>query len=263
MSTLKWLKWHHFVTSKFSLEIYDINKLKSGDKLEVFILDKDFTLNSNKSKQLKLNKNLMTKPEYFFRNNRAIYTHKSGLSGTLILHSENKVVTLNEFEFHLECEPNQWHPLQKGFLSKYHHSGTDKIYNLQHWTSFSQSTRVGFEGPMILWSDLRNLPDIHWKNVHQRQFTFLSSKTDSTETIPFCSNKSEIYFGYNSKMVATDMFTSIMNNLHIHKQKIPDKVIIYFEENTSTKINKIYGYRATKKTIDGHETVDLIKFFVK
>lgn len=35
---------------------------------------------------------------------------------------------------------------------------------LKHWTKFKKDNHVGFRDPMILWSDLKKLPKLYFKD---------------------------------------------------------------------------------------------------
>lgn len=172
-TTLKFDEWSIFAHDNCAVTIADIKKMKHGESLKVLIMCRnvwDTSLVSDvRGKSLD--------PQTFFKNNWGIYVHDKDLCGKFLLfsfetNSDNPDldnVDLNSicrpgFEFEIEYKPNCWYPLENGSLPGSDPQKFAKFPwpNAKHWTEFDDSTRVGYRGHMVRWSDLTTMPNIIW-----------------------------------------------------------------------------------------------------
>jgi hypothetical protein len=98
----------------------------------------------------------------FFKSNKAIYEHGSGLQGRLTLLSQTEKIILDPFEFHVEIDKkDNWFPLEKGSLPAKDPQGFLKLLGKKmDWTAMSPKTHVGYRGPMLTFSSLKALPSL-------------------------------------------------------------------------------------------------------
>jgi len=110
------------------------------------------------------------KPLELLCDNWAIYIHEGDLRGKLVFWFDCKNDTEQiesdhsdepDFEFHIEYKKGHWYPLKDGYLPEYDPQGFAKFPGeKQHWTSFPETTCVGWRGHCLLWSKLGEMPDI-------------------------------------------------------------------------------------------------------
>jgi hypothetical protein len=236
---LKYSDWYNLASQKFALKISDIINLKHGEQLEVLILDRnvwDITLNPQTNIP-----NVNHDPETFFRYNRGTYVHNKDLSGELTMHWKDKDST-DKFEFHLEYMPGKWYPLNNGVMPG-EEQGLPWTEE-QHWTKFPQTTKVGYRGPMILWSKLKEMPKIYWKEFEERYFKWIFSDVDKPKGI---------WSGNTSEMAARLCFNKIFIRLRENNKEKPDKIIICLQETTRGSNRKMYGYSMVKQIYNPSE----------
>ena len=67
-----------------------------------------------------------------------------------------------DFEFDIEYKCHSWYPLKDGYLPARDPQGLGKFpWNRpQHWTAFPPTTRAGWRGHFVLWSRLKEMPNI-------------------------------------------------------------------------------------------------------
>lgn len=172
--TLDYHQWNE-MSYEHALTIKDILSLKPGDVFKVLCMDRNVWDGA-------LNDEIRGKsctPMEFFKDNWAIYIHEENLKGKALIFAfecEGNIddvdidkMSINDlcqpnFEFHLEYKPYCWYPLKEGYLPEIDPQGlcnfpwTDG--QKYHWTSFPDSTRVGWRGQFILWSKLKDMPNI-------------------------------------------------------------------------------------------------------
>lgn len=155
---LEILDWKENVRNE-CLTINDILSLGKGEKIDVLIMDRnlsDWVCSVNEY-------NTLYKAENFFRTNKATYIHNHDLTGKIIW-EEGDLNSEQPFEFHIEYQKDHWYPLKNNFLPKedpqkfaFFSYPEDK-----HYMDFNDKTRVGWRGPMLLWSKMKNQPDIYY-----------------------------------------------------------------------------------------------------
>lgn len=154
-------RWKNALKSRW-LTIGDIRGLKRGQCLEMINLHRnirDTTEEYNKP-------NYKYTPKYFFRNERVIYHHISGVNGKIKRHGQK---TWRNFTFEIQYAPGSWYPLSanNGTLPMYDRQSGKKLVFCDSarricikrkgplsYTKIPNSTPVGWRGPMILWKSL-------------------------------------------------------------------------------------------------------------
>ena len=158
----------------YHLTIADIKKLKLGDELDVVIWDGNFEESDNIW-------GVVSTGTYdsweLFKGNRHKITHKEaphGLGeleihfgwGETILH----YIDLNVTDFIKETYWT-WAPVHEDgsihITDEYLPRGRDKIpegWKAKHinWTEFPETTRAGWRGPIMLWENLKKLPQVRY-----------------------------------------------------------------------------------------------------
>ena len=168
--TLNYIDWDTKVRCDYALKIEDILKLKPGDQIKVLCMDRnvyDAALQEDiRGKSLS--------PQKFFESNWAIYIHEKDLKGALLFEFEIEDDNLDlvdmtdicqsDFEFHVEYETKHscWYPLENGYLPASDPQGFSNFSwnEKKHWSEFPLDTKVGYRGPMILWSNLDKMPNV-------------------------------------------------------------------------------------------------------
>lgn len=167
------------------LTIADILALKPGDRLHVLPMHRN--LCDHVYPQFEPARPAQPAPLFFAGRDGAVYVHEEGLRGRIEWHwdTERKYVD-KPFEFEIEYQPDHWYPLTDGELPPNDPlsdtdlpgarvdgwnsvpettppSGESELpWSIagRHWTSFPENTRVGWRGPMILWSKLDDQPPV-------------------------------------------------------------------------------------------------------
>jgi len=143
------------------LTIKDIQQLKTGDRLEVLLLDRNAAETVAASG---ISPNKLHSATSFFKDNKAVYEHKKDLQGRLILFEPPGHLVLDPFEFHVEIDKtNNWYPLREGVLPAKDPQGFLKLLGKKmSWKSMDPDTHVGYRGPMVAWSAVQTLPPLFW-----------------------------------------------------------------------------------------------------
>lgn len=147
---------------KSYLRIRDIMNLRSGAKIKVLLLDRN---TSDVTNQKQVNpSDTPTRPCKFFKTHYAIYTHKKVLSGTMMHSWQKKTDRPYDFEWDVEYLHNQWYPLTNGLLPALDMDFYKPLIDgrPRHWTELPDAMPVGWRGPAILWSMLKNLASVYW-----------------------------------------------------------------------------------------------------
>ena len=147
--------WVYCMSKCYGLTLGEVANMKEGQKIKLLLLHDNVLEQTNKVNKSKK----ITKPELFFRNEYATYTHKNDVSGT-IKFSDG---TEQSFDFHLFIAPNVWHPLSKGRLKKLKSPISEDMIG-KHYKEFDPLTLVGYRGAVIPWKNLSQLPLIHHLN---------------------------------------------------------------------------------------------------
>jgi hypothetical protein len=143
---------------KYWLTIKDIEKLKPNNKLVVLplhrnVYDGPITLyKENKS----------YKPESFFKYEKDVFIHSGDLNGIFLKYDKNDNQPKG---LDVEYKKDRWYPISNGYLPARDKQKVFKLLDKKtHWTKFAKNTHVGFRGPLILWSNLKKLPNIYFTN---------------------------------------------------------------------------------------------------
>ncbi len=158
----------YVMAERLCLTIADVVTLPRGKKLPLLMLDRNWG-------DLALDNAVNTRgqafsPARFFRRNKAIYSQTRDfrnvpsprlLAGTMHMQG---VDTQTDWEFEVEYKPGFWYPLIAGYLPSH---DAQRLFGKMakrdtHWTELDPSTRVGFRGPLIRWSDVVRLPSVYW-----------------------------------------------------------------------------------------------------
>lgn len=145
------------LSSNSGLTIADIARLRPGDEIKVLVIDRNMEETAEDANSW----NTAVDAPQFFRNNWAVYTHTEGLKGQILFGWQTQPL---DFEFHLEWESRKWYPVTQGCLPARDPQGFSafEFAGPKHFSSFPPSTRVGWRGPMVLWSGLHAWPRV-WK----------------------------------------------------------------------------------------------------
>jgi len=217
---LECFDWYDMACDKFALKISDITKLQPGDKMDVLVLDRnvwDIALNK------KINKpGVSYNSEIFFQQNSGTYVHNKDLSGKMVFcwdddEDEDENNFNHNFEFDIEYKPNKWYPLKNGVLPDKDPSGFCEFpwQTEQHWTNFPVDTKIGYRGPMIPWSKLKEMSNIYWKNEQtKKHYLLIDFDYGRIENKDLCLTDSNIYvnkhfLGYDADMAAKRCFNDM------------------------------------------------------
>ena len=143
-------EWQEKVRDKW-ITSGDIGKLKTGDTIKVLVMDRnlyDIVLSVNKPSIL----------------HTATYVHDTGLHGKITFHfGDDDDIVHDKFEFHVLFNDSCWYPLRNGVLPAADEQGLFPLMGREvRWDEFPLDTPVGWRGPMILWEDVKTMPDIYW-----------------------------------------------------------------------------------------------------
>jgi hypothetical protein len=150
-------------TYPFHLRIKNITKLNKGDKLELICLDKnidDLTSHHEKEK-------VMAPINFFDKSYKGTYIHDHDLCGTFQF--ENIDDEPQFFEFHIEWNELRWYPLKDGKLQSNEQFDFPIEYENKSWKEFSDNTRIGWRGPMLLKKHLKYTPKIYRMDIAEHQ----------------------------------------------------------------------------------------------
>lgn len=167
MTSLNDNDWYKLATTK-KLTIADMLEVKEGEVLEFLVMDRnlwDVAADNNLH-------NVDHAPEIFFRANKATYKHHHDLKGVLTLYCDNDPIELENFEFHVEYKQDSWYPLRNGELPEADPQGIARFGfgKPKHWTEFSVDTGIGYRGPILLWSKVKDLPNINYKEMTDEEW---------------------------------------------------------------------------------------------
>jgi hypothetical protein len=109
---------------------------------------------------------MMNPTEFLGHESRVTFTKTGDMKGILEERGYERDEEVSVL--HVEYSPHHWYPLDEdGYLPAEDIQGTWSLLGRKvHWSEFPKSTRVGFRGPMILWKDAMNLPDIYNYNSY-------------------------------------------------------------------------------------------------
>lgn len=153
---LEFTKWKER-SRKYWLTIKDITKMKSGEKMQVLMLDRnalDWHFESHVF-------NKLYKPSKFFKNNKETYTHSKELYGNITYCKHN--ITFDDKEgFHVEYMKGNWYPLLNEHLPSNDIQGIFPLLGKKvHWRDMNRHTPIGWRGPLIKWDDIDKLPNVY------------------------------------------------------------------------------------------------------
>lgn len=145
--------WEMVVSECYHLTLAEIANMKPGQKIKILLLHDTALKQCHRINKI----NVAHRPEAFFRNEYATYTHIDDLNGILKLPDNQEV----PFEFSIMIAPNTWYPLTKGKLKKVAKSPLQEDLIGKHYREFDPMTPVGWRGSAIPWKHLAALPLIH------------------------------------------------------------------------------------------------------
>ena len=145
-------EWMEYIEKNdFCLTKKDITYMNAGQQVKLFLLDPtslELAKNVNKSC-------IVMKPRKFFKKSCILFKKgKQDSVGIMKWYSGGKG---DFFEFEIEHK-GKWHPLQNGYLQLKNTS----YENALHLEKLSDNTRIGWKGPMVSLSKIKQLPDIYW-----------------------------------------------------------------------------------------------------
>jgi hypothetical protein len=127
--------WGNLAAENWGLQINDILAMKTGQKMEVILMDR----NSGESLSTLPNKKQFDPRKIGFT--YGVYTHKEGLKGVMYM-KDVELFECFEWEINGGCGGCFWGPIPKG-----------KTYK-----DYDKKTKVGWRGPAIDMADSKNLP---------------------------------------------------------------------------------------------------------
>lgn len=146
---LEWDKWYN-ASRKYWLTIDDFKKMKKGDKLVVLPLH----TNALDGPQTYFKECQAFRPEKFFKSEKDTITYQGNMEvGSKHLNKPDNTL----WGLDIEYAKDKWSTLFDGNLHM-------KNKAPKNWTKFKSTTPVGYRGPMILWSDLKKLPKLYYKD---------------------------------------------------------------------------------------------------
>jgi len=149
MKGLDLFKWVERVR-KYYLTIGDIEKMKSGEKLDIVLLYPELF----DPGILKAPRNQLLSSESL-KKIAGTYIHKDGITG--ILNVAGGIIYSDKDDA-LQVQINKgWHNFYDGFLRKYN------LKTKMNYTDLPKSTPVGWKGPLIRVSDLKKMPMFYIK----------------------------------------------------------------------------------------------------
>jgi hypothetical protein len=147
-------KWVNSIRN-FHLTAKQINQLPEGSETRIVCFDRNFC---DYLFWCKLKEGVRYKPASILngKNYTFVYKHGSGLKGQAKwLYEGSKKEKFSNFEFDVEYKPRHWYPLKNRVLGCSVHK--DKITTDLEYVE--KDVRVGWRGPCILETDVKNLPD--------------------------------------------------------------------------------------------------------
>jgi hypothetical protein len=148
-------KWYDS-SRKYWLTIKDIESMKNKGKIVVLplhrnVLDGPQTYHKEK---------ISYKPETFFKTEKDTFVNYGDMSGIFIKYDQHDKTPK---PLDIEYKKDKWYPLFDGYLQDEDvQTGNKLLGKKKHWTEFKKNTHVGFRGPMILWKDLKKLPNLYF-----------------------------------------------------------------------------------------------------
>jgi len=141
-----------------AITIETISKLKKGDTLDLLVFDRnvcDIAFDNNEEGKA-------VNPQEFFRENKMVYTHDANLKGIM-----SWPYGIYNKEFEIEYIEDRWFPLINGCLPPTDPKSYNNPQGSTHtvpkpWQEFPVTTRVGWRGPMVIFSKLKDLPKVYW-----------------------------------------------------------------------------------------------------
>ena len=132
------------------LTIKTLKKWKIGETKDVVIFDRNFDEHGINE----LEKQKCYKPDVFFKNNRVKVKYNGDL--TWEIHSWERFCTNVELDVTSLNTNCMWDMIK----DKHIVYGNKK----KHWTKFDDNTRIGWRGPMMLWTDVKKGIKVFYKD---------------------------------------------------------------------------------------------------
>ena len=157
MDIQKWFRR----ADEYMLTIQDILNLEKGDVIDLYIFDKniwEFTHKINNSHTKTYS------PQYYFRNNTAVYIHDKNLDGTLLFSFPFPIrdEIFRDFTFSVKPPNSDW-----SIIDYYGYCFSNYYNSKVHWTTLPKNTKVGWRGPVMNRNNMKYLPKIiHTKKMN-------------------------------------------------------------------------------------------------
>jgi hypothetical protein len=148
------------------LTLIDIIKMLPGEKLDVVIWNKNF---EDCGILYLEDDGLPQRPEHFFKYNR----HQITCLGNMkwLIHFNWKESTIHPIHLDVSCldTDRTWCPIDEKdgevhIIDKIIRVDSQILYESinVHWTKFPDGTRVGWNGPIMLWDELEDMPSVYF-----------------------------------------------------------------------------------------------------
>ena len=148
-TALAWQEWR-VATRSAHLTIGDITKLGPGTRLRLLIQDSNI---ADSVHNLGHDDGQPRLAQHFFSGLADTFTYSHSLTGVMEWHWGNSAADNGIFTFQLFSKEHQiWYPLDDFGVFK-----PEKT----HWMNMPLTTKVGWRGPAMLWSDLNDQPYIY------------------------------------------------------------------------------------------------------
>jgi hypothetical protein len=142
---LSWEKWYA-KSRKYWLTIKDLESISNGTNIQVLAIHP----NVLDGPQTYYKEQVAYRPEVFFKSEKDTLHKKGSLDFT------SKIIHADSWGLDVELKKHQWCPLSKEGMVR-----VDK--NDVHWSKLNKNRPIGYQGPLILWSNLKKLPRIYYK----------------------------------------------------------------------------------------------------
>ena len=152
-NSIELYQWIEFYKPKH-LTINDLKKWKKGDIKDVLVLDRNF---EEYFIWTELEENKDYDPKYFFKENKCRIEYNGG--NTWKIHYPYGNIVCHDIEIDVESLGSNydWCPLEDGYVI------LERNGKKIHWKDLDGNIRVGWRGPMIFWSYIKNEPQVFFR----------------------------------------------------------------------------------------------------
>lgn len=146
-----WIKF----TKKQHLTIFDLEKWKINETKTVAIFDRNF---EEYFIWDDLSKYKIYKPRYFFKANKCKVTYRGNMVWSIDNFGDDECGRPVELDTAILNNGYKWMPV----INNYVRCSKKPGYSCSF---FPNNTRIGWRGPMMLWTDLVNGPDVYYAEL--------------------------------------------------------------------------------------------------